>query len=278
MDKEQNNTKRHNSDNDNKDTSIKAYFQGDVFSYFVFKKIEKVVSALYLITNLIKDQEPIKWSIREVGIDLLSFNMNLKNVPFADRPMTLTKTIPCLLDLVSLLEVASFSGVLSNMNYSIVRNEVITLIKKIDDKEREDFEGRHFVLSKHFFEMDPSLEADIKMRNLENQNLFNKKPDSINYTSGNNTQNSNKNTQSSNSTNKQVVPKNIAINIDKATRRNKILEMLSSGNSLTLRDFANVIKDCSEKTIQRELISMSKEGTLDKQGERRWSRYSIRRP
>jgi DeoR/GlpR family transcriptional regulator of sugar metabolism len=37
-----------------------------------------------------------------------------------------------------------------------------------------------------------------------------------------------------------------------------------------------VIKDVSEKTIQRELISLIEAGIILKTGERRWSRYSIK--
>jgi hypothetical protein len=36
-----------------------------------------------------------------------------------------------------------------------------------------------------------------------------------------------------------------------------------------------MIKDCSEKTIQRELIVLVSEKVVKKEGERRWSVYSI---
>ncbi len=37
-----------------------------------------------------------------------------------------------------------------------------------------------------------------------------------------------------------------------------------------------MIDDCGEKTIQRELVSMMKEGSIKKEGERRWSQYSLK--
>ena len=62
---------------------------------------------------------------------------------------------------------------------------------------------------------------------------------------------------------------------DKNSRQDIILSMLKSGVKLTIKDFAQNIKDCSEKTIQRELLSLVSKGVLKKEGERRWSKYFI---
>ncbi len=45
---------------------------------------------------------------------------------------------------------------------------------------------------------------------------------------------------------------------------------------MTIKDFSTYIKDCSEKTIQRQLLDLVKDGVLKKDGERRWSRYSLK--
>ena len=42
-----------------------------------------------------------------------------------------------------------------------------------------------------------------------------------------------------------------------------------------IKDVSPLIKGCSEKTIQRELLSMVKSGILKKEGEKRWSKYSL---
>jgi hypothetical protein len=43
-----------------------------------------------------------------------------------------------------------------------------------------------------------------------------------------------------------------------------------------MKDFVKVIPECSEKTIQRELLDLVGKGVLKKEGERRWSTYSLR--
>ena len=58
-------------------------------------------------------------------------------------------------------------------------------------------------------------------------------------------------------------------------RRATILGLVQKKDRITVKDASNVIKDCSEKTIQRELLALVKQGVLKKEGERRWSTYSM---
>jgi predicted HTH transcriptional regulator len=63
--------------------------------------------------------------------------------------------------------------------------------------------------------------------------------------------------------------------IKRTNRQNIILGLLKKKKELTIKDIAQVIKDCSEKTIQRELIAFIDSGVLKRTGERRWSKYSL---
>lgn len=58
-------------------------------------------------------------------------------------------------------------------------------------------------------------------------------------------------------------------------RRAVILGILQKKDSITVKDVSNVIRDCSEKTLQRELLALVTQGVLVKEGERRWSTYRI---
>ncbi len=57
-------------------------------------------------------------------------------------------------------------------------------------------------------------------------------------------------------------------------RTGLILEFVRKHKSVSIKDIAKVIRDCSEKTIQRELGFLIQQGLVQKQGERRWSVYS----
>ena len=52
---------------------------------FVYKKTEKLITAVYMITNFIKDNEPLKWKIRESALALLSVNLDFTTVSLAER-------------------------------------------------------------------------------------------------------------------------------------------------------------------------------------------------
>ncbi|HSE34704.1 MAG TPA: four helix bundle protein [Candidatus Paceibacterota bacterium] len=62
----------------------------------------------------------------------------------------------------------------------------------------------------------------------------------------------------------------------KDDRRKIILTLLRHSRDLTVKDIQKGIPGVSEKTVQRELLAMVADGTLQKKGERRWSRYSLK--
>jgi len=58
-------------------------------------------------------------------------------------------------------------------------------------------------------------------------------------------------------------------------RAERIKTVLEAKPQATIKDIAEVITDVSEKTIQRELNSLIEKGQVLREGERRWSRYSV---
>src|SRR3989338_522532 len=60
------------------------------------------------------------------------------------------------------------------------------------------------------------------------------------------------------------------------SRREKIVELLRLNGPSSVSDLARTVEGCSDKTIQRELVSMVSLGLLKKTGDRRWSRYSLK--
>jgi hypothetical protein len=59
------------------------------------------------------------------------------------------------------------------------------------------------------------------------------------------------------------------------SRRERILGIIRDKGQVTIKDVSTAITDVSEKTIQRELMSLISDGSIVKEGERRWSKYSI---
>ena len=59
------------------------------------------------------------------------------------------------------------------------------------------------------------------------------------------------------------------------SRGEQILQVLKDQDGIGIKDFHAVIYDCSEKTIQRELMSLIDNGLVRREGERRWSKYFL---
>jgi hypothetical protein len=57
----------------------------------------------------------------------------------------------------------------------------------------------------------------------------------------------------------------------------RIKTVLEATPNATIKDLSDVITDVSSKTIQRELNSLIEKGEVIRQGERRWSTYSVRK-
>ncbi|MGH7175716.1 MAG: hypothetical protein ACREGR_05170 [Minisyncoccia bacterium] len=58
-------------------------------------------------------------------------------------------------------------------------------------------------------------------------------------------------------------------------RREAVLSVIRARGRVYIRDISKVVRDVSEKTIQRELAALVKEGVVVRQGERRWTLYSL---
>ncbi|MCA9355700.1 hypothetical protein KC865_04140 [Candidatus Kaiserbacteria bacterium] len=58
-------------------------------------------------------------------------------------------------------------------------------------------------------------------------------------------------------------------------RAERIKTVLEAKPEASIKDIAEVITDVSEKTIQRELNSLIEKGQVLREGERRWSKYSV---
>lgn len=58
-------------------------------------------------------------------------------------------------------------------------------------------------------------------------------------------------------------------------RRERIKTILEAKGEASIKDISEIITDVSEKTIQRELQAMIEDNVVKRQGERRWSKYSL---
>lgn len=82
------------------------------------KKIEKIVSALYLITSFFDEKEPLKWKLRSLSMDLISKSIK-------DKSIILREILP-------LFSIAKVAGLVSEMNCNILINELSKLVQAVE--------------------------------------------------------------------------------------------------------------------------------------------------
>jgi DeoR/GlpR family transcriptional regulator of sugar metabolism len=59
-------------------------------------------------------------------------------------------------------------------------------------------------------------------------------------------------------------------------RTTRIKTVLEAKPNATIKDLKDIITDVSSKTIQRDLNSLIESGEVIREGERRWSTYSLK--
>lgn len=247
--------------NKNQDKTIEKLENKIVFNNndqyrYVFKKQERLVAGLYLITNLFSDTEPLKWQIRSLSISALSECLNLSRQVPTDRKRIVSNLVSIMTELVSLCQIAHMAEYISPMNHNILHRE-FSLIFEMLDLMSSNFESTKSVLSSDFFSVPEPMTI--------------KKTDDLSKGHSNLTYQTNSlSTVGSSVSTQEQIKDNV-----KESRRNIIVSMLKDKENLGVKDFTVAIKDCSEKTIQRELLSMVDSGVLKKKGERRWSVYSL---
>jgi DNA-binding transcriptional ArsR family regulator len=263
MDKKDNNNQE--SFNDPINWKSLGFFSAEDYLIYIFKKTEKITAALYLVSGLLKDEEPIKWELRDRGIDLLSSSFSASNSLPGDKNAVIQSLFTAALETLSLLNVAKISNLVSDMNHKLLVREIDNVVAMLRDRLRESAESAGYILSESFFKTPDLFSSGFRLgnRNVSQNDSFGVKGQKVTSSEFNHANNG-------------VTKGHELGNEKKLQRRELIISTLKTQSNLTIKDFAKVIKDCSEKTIQRELIELVNMGLVKKDGERRWSRYSLR--
>lgn len=258
---------------------------------FIHKKTEKLVTAVYMLSNFFPHEEPIKWKVRSASLALLS---NVSNVLYSSTKDSRNISRECVHsidDIIDLMDLARVSNNISQMNFSILKDEFMSLKHLIESTTAggsfdsilvaSDFfmSGEKFLPKSAEIPLNPigQIGSSFQQNKIPASTKLPEKPAVY-------MKEDQKSKQSASEQYKQ--PKSSSetkeVNQKKSHKKNDrsetIIRLLSKKDNLTIKDIAQVISGCSEKTIQRELLSLVSQNVLKKVGERRWSRYSLARP
>ena len=226
---------------------------------FATKKTEKLITALYLVSDCMETDDALKTKLRVLGVELLSDIYKLSTLSSIDKHSHISVSLTHIYELISFIEIAYTIGFISEMNTSILKKEFSFLITDLNASLNKD---KHFT-----FTLDDKMFEVDKVKNMTSESP-------VSFT------NNKSPLQSTQPIKKISSPlSNLA---DRQDRTNKILSLiknkrdLSTGDAgVSIKDISLTFTDCSEKTIQRELNTLVSKGQLKKIGSKRWSRYSI---
>lgn len=252
----------------------KALFDAG-FPEFFCKKVERVAAAVFLVTSFLDERDCIKDNLRHSALNLLEASLHLITPPSSTDGTfgSLRSSVEFLLrKILSLLEVSLVNGFISRMNFDVMKSEVHFLLDRIVSADQRKFAPTVRVPSGLF-----SVSADTELSS-NSANAIKDIGIGPLHREG-----------SASSPNVLPVLKDRAGIKDKRVissvkmlrdekrmnRRNIIINLIRKNKSITIKDISDVISDCSEKTLQRELVRLVAGSVLKREGKRRWSRYSL---
>ncbi len=243
---------------------------------YVLKKVERLCAGIALVTDSSRASNDVLSALSRTSVPLLEAALAYSSGHLSGMSDAQERLRDRLRALASLCEVARHGKLLPNAHTIILEREIYKLITALDEVAEdvttsaplfdvpEHARAGNAPFSPQFTPEDlmprPSDKKTLQQSDVYNvfYNNVSEKPEALNRASAT--------VSSSGGTS----PRN-----KNRDRRAQILSILQTRDSVSIKDVTEVITDCSEKTIQRELLSLVDSGVLKKEGERRWSRYTL---
>lgn len=226
-------------------------FEKDIRRVFIYKKAERLAKAIHLIAPAFAEAVSLRNRIDTIAIGLVDAAI----LPPALARAQLARE---LLALSSVLSIARTGGMLSSMNAELIAREAHILLQEVAVYEEPRL----------FLDDAPSLAMIAKRAGKHEvfERTVHQRP------------------RPAASSRKTTPPHKGHMIKDTMQqphtgikdRQQAILSVVrDKGGKASIKDISTVIRNVSEKTIQRELQSLIESGSVIRTGERRWSIYSL---
>jgi len=286
MIKDEKNLKETSQDSIKDTSSALSVYGGAGLRPNAYSKTNKLITALYMVTDIMDHAEPLRHKLRTLGAEVLSDVYSLSTS--SDLNGTI-KTINKISETLSFLDIATTINLVSSMNSNILKKEFLGLKKSLEDsiQNTNGLDAQASLSS--FFKDEETLPQNIIENRMTpavgyTEYTFPKVGTRIGVQKGSTLMKAISDKASSmsnkNSTQKEVG----SFDVLKKERRDEIILIIKNtpnNAGATITDIKTKAKGAlasvGEKTLQRELISMVKDNVLYKTGEKRWSRYFFSR-
>jgi hypothetical protein len=297
-----------------KNTGEFFYSHKDNQTFFAFgKKAEKIITAIYMVTDFFEDNEPLKTRIRGLGVSLVSDLFSCMALSHHDRVRMLAQSITHSETLISLVTMMESLRFISAMNAHILIEEITKLqgtletelqnLHAVSGGTSNHAHGRHtsvhndaVQLSTQLFDMPlfdtlrTTQQQDISIGHDKGHayTMSDKVGNSVRYeslksdiaSSVKDTQSESKiPTESEAIENKDVKQKQKDFTQIQKDNQNirirQVLAIFDKGHEYSIKDITDRFPHVSVKTIQRDLLSLVADGKITRSGEKRWVKYKL---
>jgi hypothetical protein len=250
--------------------SVRLSEKDKTLSAYLVEKASRIASAILLITSRNNGHDSLRTALEKSAVRLVSYAARTHESN-TDRESFLAEVS----SLIALLDVGVRAVRIAPNNAAVLSEELIALHLFI--AELEWGEGRAFISTQHLFLRTPQ---ELRVADIPpvTERAHERQERDMRAPAGMSKETNIRETQGQ--VQKDTLTSPIRHHIERVhdiqkDRRATILGMLQRKDRVSVRDVANVIKDCSEKTLQRELLALVAQGVLVKEGERRWSTYRL---
>lgn len=239
-------------DNTINDSNFKKLLQNDNYYRHIFKKTEKIISVVFYIinnTDSTKKSETIISNIASKAHFAHENALRTLEVKLVSSKEVLEQFAQSLVGLESVLRIAAATSTITNDVLVVVVNEIDMVLR-----------GLKTYINNNSYAEDTSMFGG-----------------GFGGAFGGSTQEQNIQPRVPRLSKQQPQKEDGKVQAVASAddRRTRIETILEAKGEATIKDISEIVTDVSEKTIQRELNAMIEENIVKRQGERRWSKYSI---
>jgi hypothetical protein len=240
-------------------------FEKDIRRIYIYRKSERLAKALQLIAPAFVAAPSLRNRLDGIAVGLIDAAI----LPPTSAREALSRE---LLALSSILSVARTGGFLSGMNADLITREAHLLLQEIASYE----EPRLFMEEVQTLAELAKQAPDVRDLQRDNEYAFSQ-PDVSNLERSTKTNRSESENSNKGQSKRQIkdTEKNDESVSGNTERQEAILGILKTKGPSYIKDVSTLIREVSEKTIQRELQLLVTKGLIQKEGDRRWTRYSI---
>ncbi|MEK7598975.1 MAG: DeoR family transcriptional regulator [Patescibacteria group bacterium] len=228
----------------------------DGYLEHIYERTQKITEALYRVTDLFSEKEPLKWLLRREGLEIFNSLLKIKSSAPNERLRMLELISDQIKHAVRVLDLASSGSFISEANFQVLKREYESLIDFMTARNSELLTETIAVLSigqtpighisngqkqQEQEKTTIQIQKEIKKHGiLENKEKPSEKSDGLNE------------------------------------RRDKIISIIKNRDWVSIGELTQEFGgQISEKTIQRDLAGMASEGLLLKEGDKRWRKYKF---